>query len=53
MAKAADKEMEIGGIRLLEKSGGKSGDYASQGKSELMALLPVSDALDRLLSLHR
>jgi cyclic pyranopterin phosphate synthase len=27
MAKAADKAMEIGGIRLLEKSGGKSGDY--------------------------
>ncbi|MBZ9793453.1 cyclic pyranopterin monophosphate synthase MoaC [Rhizobium sp. 3T7] len=27
MAKAADKAMEIGGIRLLEKSGGKSGDF--------------------------
>lgn len=27
MAKAADRGMEIGGIRLLEKSGGKSGDY--------------------------
>lgn len=27
MAKAADKGMEIGSIRLLEKSGGKSGDY--------------------------
>ena len=27
MAKAADKTMEIGGIRLLEKSGGKSGDF--------------------------
>ena len=27
MAKAADREMEIGGIRLLEKSGGRSGDY--------------------------
>lgn len=32
MAKAADREMEIGGIRLLEKSGGKSGDFrASKG----------------------
>ncbi|MCM2293738.1 cyclic pyranopterin monophosphate synthase MoaC [Allorhizobium sp. BGMRC 0089] len=27
MAKAADKAMEIGGIRLLEKTGGKSGPY--------------------------
>ena len=27
MAKAADREMEIGGIRLVSKSGGKSGDY--------------------------
>ncbi len=27
MAKAADREMEIGGIRLLQKSGGRSGDY--------------------------
>jgi len=27
MTKAADREMEIGGIRLMEKSGGRSGDY--------------------------
>jgi cyclic pyranopterin monophosphate synthase len=27
MAKAADKAMHIAGIRLLEKTGGKSGDY--------------------------
>ena len=27
MAKAADRMMEIGGIRLMEKSGGKSGDF--------------------------
>lgn len=27
MAKAIEKDMEIGGIRLLSKSGGKSGDY--------------------------
>jgi len=27
MAKAADRLMEIGGIRLEEKSGGKSGDF--------------------------
>lgn len=34
MAKAADREMEIGGIRLAQKSGGRSGDYTrteSQG----------------------
>jgi cyclic pyranopterin phosphate synthase len=27
MAKAADREMEIGGIRLARKSGGRSGEY--------------------------
>jgi cyclic pyranopterin phosphate synthase len=27
MAKAADRTMEIGGVRLVEKSGGKSGDF--------------------------
>jgi len=31
MAKAADKAMEIGGVRLLEKSGGKSGDFRHPG----------------------
>jgi cyclic pyranopterin monophosphate synthase len=31
MAKAADKGMEIGPIRLLTKSGGKSGDYVYEG----------------------
>ena len=31
MAKAAEKGMEIGPIRLLNKSGGKSGDYQFQG----------------------
>ncbi|OHV71853.1 cyclic pyranopterin monophosphate synthase MoaC [Ensifer sp. LCM 4579] len=31
MAKAADREMEIGGIRLVEKSGGRSGDYRREG----------------------
>jgi cyclic pyranopterin phosphate synthase len=33
MAKAADREMEIGGIRLLEKSGGRSGDYRRGAKA--------------------
>jgi cyclic pyranopterin phosphate synthase len=31
MAKAADRLMEIGGIRLEEKSGGKSGDFRLGG----------------------
>lgn len=30
MAKAADKGIEIGGIRLLEKTGGKSGTYRAE-----------------------
>ncbi len=30
MAKAADKAMEIGGIRLIEKTGGKSGTYLAE-----------------------
>ncbi len=33
MAKAADRLMEIGGIRLEEKSGGKSGDFKLAGPS--------------------
>lgn len=31
MAKAADKGMEIGGIQLIEKTGGKSGTYHRKG----------------------
>jgi cyclic pyranopterin monophosphate synthase len=31
MAKAADKDMRIEGIRLLSKTGGKSGDYHTKG----------------------
>jgi cyclic pyranopterin phosphate synthase len=31
MAKAVDRGMRIEGIRLLEKRGGKSGDYRAQG----------------------
>ena len=29
MCKAVDKAMEIGGIRLVKKSGGKSGSYVN------------------------
>ncbi len=32
MAKAADRAMRIEGIRLLEKSGGKSGDWRAEGQ---------------------
>lgn len=31
MAKAADREMEISGIQLVSKSGGRSGDYRREG----------------------
>jgi cyclic pyranopterin phosphate synthase len=31
MAKAVDRGMVLGGIRLVEKSGGKSGDYRAEG----------------------
>ena len=33
MLKAADKSMEISGIRLLEKSGGRSGTYTADQQS--------------------
>ena len=33
MLKAADREMEIGGIRLLTKSGGRSGDFVAKPAS--------------------
>jgi cyclic pyranopterin phosphate synthase len=32
MAKAVDRGMVISGIKLIEKSGGKSGDYRATGK---------------------
>lgn len=33
MCKAIDKEMVIGNVRLIEKSGGKSGHFIRQGES--------------------
>jgi len=33
MLKAADKSMEISGIRLMEKSGGRSGTYTAPSRS--------------------
>jgi cyclic pyranopterin monophosphate synthase len=35
MCKAVDRGMEIGGLRLLEKTGGKSGTYTRNQKSEV------------------
>lgn len=35
MAKAVDKGMEIGGIRLLKKTGGKSGDWVNDSNDDL------------------
>ena len=32
MAKAVDKGMEINGLRLIEKTGGKSGDWRADGR---------------------
>lgn len=32
MAKAVDRGMAITGVRLLEKTGGKSGDYRAEGR---------------------
>jgi cyclic pyranopterin phosphate synthase len=36
MCKALDKGMEIGGVRLLEKSGGKSGRYVAKPCEQLL-----------------
>lgn len=33
MAKAADKGMEIGGIKLIKKTGGKSGEWTSDSEA--------------------
>lgn len=33
MLKAADRGMEIGGIRLVSKSGGRSGDYSAPSRA--------------------
>jgi cyclic pyranopterin phosphate synthase len=33
MCKAVDKTMEIGGVRIVEKRGGKSGDYLGEARA--------------------
>ena len=35
MCKAIDREMSVEGVRLVSKSGGKSGDFARSGESRL------------------
>ena len=52
MVKAVERGMRIEGIRLVEKRGGKSGVYrakSDRSKEREMALLPVADALARVL----
>ena len=47
MVKAVDRGMRIEGIRLIEKSGGKSGHYRAKELSR--GAIPVADALARVL----
>ena len=47
MVKAVERGMHIEGIRLLHKSGGKSGEYRAE---DLMLCLPVAEALARILA---
>ena len=47
MAKAVDRAMEISGIRVLAKSGGKSGDYKA---ARMKPLITVAEALARVLA---
>jgi molybdenum cofactor biosynthesis protein MoaC len=42
MCKPVDKGIEITGIRLLEKSGGKSGDYSAPARGSAAASRPAS-----------
>ena len=53
MAKAIDRGMVISGIRLIEKSGGKSGDYRAARTLMATSLVPVEEALRRLLDGRR
>src|SRR5207244_727906 len=48
MVKAVERGMRIEAIRLIEKSGGKSGRYRARTKA--VALMPVAEALDRVLA---
>jgi hypothetical protein len=45
MVKAVERGIQIEGIRLVEKKGGKSGHYlADYSKERTMALMPVAEA---------
>ena len=50
MCKAVDRGMEIGGIRLTHKSGGKSGTYDAGNNTGKPALLAVDDALAAIIA---
>lgn len=43
MAKALDRSMEIGAIRLLEKQGGKSGDWRRDAAAHVAPALPLHE----------
>ena len=48
MVKAVERGMRIEGIRLLHKSGGKSGEWRAEAVS--LELMPVAEALQRVLA---
>ena len=52
MAKAADRGMRIEGVRLLEKSGGKSGDWRAAEERVMSGdgMISVAEALARVLA---
>ena len=51
MAKAADRGMRIEGVRLLEKSGGKSGEWRAGGEGAMNGgMISVAEALARVLA---
>jgi cyclic pyranopterin phosphate synthase len=44
MCKSLDKTMEIGGVRLLEKTGGRSGHFTARQKPALLAVSGVKNS---------
>ena len=43
MCKAADKDMRINGVRVLEKSGGKGGHYIANKMADMAEEMPAGD----------
>ncbi len=52
MLKAADKAMTIGEIRLLEKTGGRSGTYRAAGGAQGLSHYSVRRASDQFSGHH-